>query len=264
MTYKQPIFSLNFNHDETFFATGQSSYISIQENPLSARDIRIIGPNENIQPFLSYIKLILSDQNPSYDPLFDDFLFVPQFMNSLHYFTYFNLKEFVSSALSQNAPIIKSKSGMYPLYIALIKDFKAVRDDIVSSLCLNSKKNPFCLKIIEKELIKMNNLGFARLSDLYNVMYQEVTRKNFPKFCESSLVLPLIHISDHSRIKIPDFFNENEISSQGISIFFIESYIPLDYTMGSRESIDFLTSISECANTEILRCQIILDIANYK
>jgi len=264
MTHKQPINCLAISLDETYIATGQRCYISAEENPLTTKETRLIGPSEHHQPFLAYMRDILFDQNPEHNPIMDQFVIVPQLINPLHFYVYLNLKEYVIQALCYNISIIRSKVGFNPFYIALLKDYKAIRDEIVDSLCLNAQINPFWLQMLENEIIKMNEVGFAKLADIYEIIYQEVKRKSFPRFCESNVVLPICFLSNEFRAKVKDFFDEEDISTQGVSICFKETCIPFNFSMGSQESIDLLTSISECENKDIFRTPIILDIAHYK
>ncbi|CAG9334844.1 unnamed protein product [Blepharisma stoltei] len=261
---KSPIYSLVVSSDESYIATGEKQHIIFQENPLSAQTISVAGPIEKIQEYLSYMRDVLTDKHPTYDNAYDNFLILPHYVNSLHIYSFLNLKEYISGALSHSAATIKTSQGFYPLSIALLKEFKGLRDEFVKCFCAVGKHNPFILQIVENDLNSMNTQGFGALNDLYEVLYQETQRKSLPKFCESNVVLPITNISDSPRIKISDFFNENGISNQGTSMIFKESYIKLNFHMGSRQSLDFLMSLSTCKNNEVFKTPLILDVIRYK
>lgn len=76
--------------DEKLIATGEQEIIYFQENPLKSSRPRIIGPQENIQKFMTYMKELLNDSNPEHDPSMDSFIIMPQFLNTLHFYAYFN------------------------------------------------------------------------------------------------------------------------------------------------------------------------------
>lgn len=263
-THKSPIFSLAISSDESYLATGEKQMINFKENPLASQTLSIVGPEDRFQEFLSYMRDVLLDQHPLYDNTFDSFLVLPHQVNSLHIFSYLNLKEYISKALSHNAAVIKTKTGFHPLYIALLKDFKGIRDEIIKSFCVTGKRNPFLLTICEDQLVEMNKIGFGTLTDLYEVLYQESQRKSLPKFCESTVVLPIVNISINPRIKIADFLEEKDISTQGVSVIFKESYARINFNMGSRESLNFLTSLQKCRNTEVFKTPFILDVIRHK
>ncbi|CAG9326083.1 unnamed protein product [Blepharisma stoltei] len=263
-THKSPIYSLVISSDENYLATGEKQHINFQENPLSSQVLSIAGPIEKIQEYFSYMRDILTDKHPTYENLHDSFLILPYYMNTLHIYSLLNLKEYIGRALSNSAAIIKTNQGFYPLSIALHKDFKGLRDEFVKCFCAVGKHNPFILQIVENELNKMNKQGFGALNDLYEVLYQETQRKSLPKFCETYVVFPITYISDTPRIKVSNFFDVNDISNQGTSMIFKECYIRLNFTMGSRQSLDFLQSLSRCKNNEVFKTPLVLDVVHYK
>ncbi|CAG9332811.1 unnamed protein product [Blepharisma stoltei] len=265
LTRKQPIFSISVSTDEKYLITGEHEIIYMQENPLNSKAARILGPEENVQKFLTYMKSLLSDLHPKHDPSMDDFIILPQFLNTLHFYTSGNHKDHLKISLSQNtAAIIPSRDGFHPLSICLMKELKTARDEVVNAFCAIGKKNPFILQMLEDDLIEMNKKSFGNLNELYNVLYQESARRTLPKFCDKSVDLPIVHISDHCRVKPEDFLNETQLSSQGMGISWNESYVRIPLIMGSADSIDFLESLADCTNLDVLRCEFVQEIIRYK
>lgn len=265
MTRKQPIFSMGISSDEKEIMTGEHEIIYLQENPLKCENFRIIGPEDSIIKFLAYMKSILSEENPDYDPEMDNFIIVPEFFNSIHIYAYLNLREYLQLSLDHpNPPFISSRDNFHPLSICLIRELKGVRDDVVRSFCVLGRTNPFILLMIEDNLIEMNRLGFSLLKDLYEVIYQEVARKSLPKFCAKEVSLPITHISDYFNVRPNELFEDSMLASQGIGISFYESYIRINFNLGSTGSIEFLESLAGSPNTDILRTDLVQQIIRYK
>jgi len=265
LTRKQPILSMAVSSDEKLIVTGELEMIYLQENPLSSPNPRVLGPEENKQKFLTYMKSLINDIHPQHDPDMDSFIILPEFLNTLHFYAFLNYKEYLSASLSQkSAPIIPSKDGFHPLSICLLREMKGVRDEVVSALCKIGKLNPFILQMLENDLVDMNKKGFSLLGDLYDVIYQEANRRSLPKFCDKDADLPIVHISEHCRVRPEDFLDESMLSSQGMGITFYESYVRINFVMGSKESIDFLESLADCPNLDVLRSDLVQEIINYK
>lgn len=251
--------------DEMLIVTGEQEMIYLQENPLSSGKPRVLGPEENIQKFLTYMKSLINDIHPAHDPDMDNFIILPEFLNTLHFYAFLNHKDYLRLSLTQkSAPIIPSKDGFHPLSICLLREMKGVRDEVVQAFCVLGKSNPFLLQMLENDLSDMNKKGFALLGNLYDVLYQEANRRSLPKFCDKDADLPIVHISDHCRVRPEDFLDDSMLSSQGMGITFSESYIRINFVMGSNESINFLESLADCPNLDVLRSDLVQEIINYK
>lgn len=264
MTRKQPILCMALSAGMSSIITGEHQMIYVQDNPLTSIKTRILGPEENIQKFLTYMKNILNGQIVPHDPVMDKFIIVPYFFNSLHIYSFLGLKEHLSASLVETAVMIPSKDGHHPLYIALLKGMKGIRDDIVDSLISLGNNNPFLFQILENVMILMNKKAFPKLGDLYEAIYQPAFRKSLPKFCSPDIALPLVAISDHPRVRPEDFFMADELGPQGQGILFKESYVKMNYLMGSKDSLEFLDSLANCTNLNVMRSSLIQAMVQYK
>lgn len=210
---------MSVSNDEKMLITGEHEIIYLQENPLVSEKPRVLGPEENVQKFLTYMKSLLSDLHPKHDESMDDFIILPWFLNTLHFYTCLNHKEHVKMSLSQqSARMIPSKAGFHPLSICLMQEMKVIRDEVVGAFCVIGKKNPFMLQMLENDLIEMNRKGFPLLNNLYDVLYQDAGRRTLPKFCDKSVDLPIVNISKYCRVRPEDFLDESELSNQGMGI----------------------------------------------
>jgi WD40 repeat protein len=264
LTRKQPILCLAITEDQEAIITGEHQMIYMQDNPLISQKTRILGPEDNVQKFLTYMKTITSGQIIPHDPAMDKFIIVPYFFNSLHIYTFLGLREHLTASLVETAVMIPSKEGYHPLYIALLKGLKGIRDDVVDSLIALGGNNPFLFQILENVMILMNKKAFPKLGDLYEAIYQPAFRRSLPKFCSPDIPLPIVVISEHPRVRPEDFFDAEEMGSQGQGILFKESYVKISYQMGSKDSIEFLESLANCTNLNVMRSPLIQAMVQYK
>lgn len=264
ITRKQPILCLALISENSTIITGEHQLIYIQDNPLVSNRIRILGPEENIQKFLTYMKNIVSGKFIQHDLTMDKFMILPFFFNTLHFYSFLGLRDHLVSSLVETATIYPSKNGYHPLYIALIKGMKGIRDDIIDALISLGTNNPFLYQSIENIIIKMNSKAFPKLGELYEAIYQPVLRISLPKFCSPEIELPVVHIAAHPRVRVDDFFSPDDIGNHGQGILFKESYVKIDYVMGSKESIEFLESLANCTNLDVMRSTLIQALIAYK
>lgn len=264
MTRKQPILCLTITEDCQDIITGEHQMIYIQDNPITSSKARILGPEDNVQKFLTYMKNVLTGNLVPHDITMDKFVVLPYFFNTLHFYTFLGLRDNLNASLVETAPIIPSKNGYHPLYIALLKGLKGIRDDIVDALIAIGTNNPFLFQILENVIIEMNKKAFPKLGSIYEAIYQPAMRRSLPKFCTPDIELPIVTISCHPRIRPEDFFIPEDISTHGKGILFKESYARINYTMGSKGSIEFLESLANCTNLNVMRSPLIQAMVAYK
>ena len=264
ITRKQPILCFTLSEDRDEIITGEHQIIYIQDNPIVCSRIRILGPEENIQKFLTYMRNLIKGSYVPHDLAMDNFIMIPFFFNTLHFYTAMGLREYLVASLVDTAVMIPSQHGYHPLFIALLKNFKGLRDDIIDALINLGSVNPFIYRILENIMVQMNEKAFPKLGNIYEAIFQPATRKNLPKFCSSNIDLPRTYISDQPRVVPEDFISSKDFVSLGTGIIFKESYVRLSYTMGSSSSIEFLTSLSNCSNLEVMRSPLVQSMIAYK
>ena len=264
ITRKQPILCLALSEDRSNIITGEHQMMYIQDNPLVTQKIRILGPEDNLQKFLTYMKRLINGQLVAHDITMDKFIIVPFWFNTLHFYTYMGLREHLIDSLVDTASIIPSKNGYHPLYIALLKGFKGIRDDVIDAIINIGESNPFLFQILENVIIKMNKKAFPKLGSIYEAIYRPAYRKSLPKFCLSDINLPIVCIVDYPRAVPETFFDPGDTSTHGQGILFKESYVKINYIMGSQGSIEFLESLAECSNLDVMRSPLIQAMVNYK
>ena len=264
ITRKQPILCLALSEDGLNIITGEHQLMYIQDNPLVTEKIRILGPEDNVQKFLTYIKSLINGQLVPHDITMDQFIIMPYWFNTLHFFTYMGLRDYILASLVETAVIIPSKNGYHPLYIALLKGLKGIRDDVIDAMITIGSNNPFLFGQLENVMIKMNKKAFPKLGSLYEAIYRPVYRKNLPKFCLPEISLPIVCIANHQRAAPELFFEPGDTGTHGQGILFKESYVKFNYIMGSQGSVEFLESLAECINLEVMRSPLIQAMVVYK
>ncbi|CAG9334281.1 unnamed protein product [Blepharisma stoltei] len=266
LTRKQTIFSMAVSADEMLIATGEQEMIYFQENPLKSTKPRIVGPHEGLQKFIAYAKEVISDSGPEHDSSMDNFIILPYFFNILHIYAYYNFSSYLKQSLLQSsAPMVPSREGHTPMTITLLRKTRYSRDEIIKALYRFGKSSPFILLTLERDIFVLTKLGLPLVEELYKVLFQQASRHSLPKFCEDEeMILPIVNLSEHPRIKPVEFMDESLMGNSGKCICFMESYVKIALTVGSKESIDFLESLSKCKNNEIFRTPFIKSIIDYK
>jgi WD40 repeat protein len=264
ITRKQPILCMFVSPNAEEIITGESQMIYIQDNPFTSTRTRVLGPEDNVQKFLTYMKGLTIGQQVPHDISMDKFIVVPYFFNTLHFYSAMGLREHLAASLVESAMIFPSRDGYHPLSIALHKGLNGIRDDVVDALIQLGSTNPFLFQILENVLVSMNRKAFPRLGKIYEAIYQTALRKSLPKFCEPDIPLPLVYVSDHPRVQSEDFFLPEELTRIGKGILFKECYVKICYIMGSRESLEFVESLAACKNLDVLRSPLVQDIVTYK
>ena len=264
ITRKQPILCFALSEEKDEILTGESQMIYIQDNPSASFKTRILGPEENIQKFLTYMKNLINGIHVPHDPTMDKFLIVPYFFNTLHLYTCLGLREYLIASLIETAAITPSQGGYHPLYIALLKGFKGMRDDIIDALINIGSTNPFIFQILENVMLRMNQKAFPKLGSIYEAIYQPAARRTLPHFCTPEIQLPVVCISQHPRAIPEQFLDNQDYMNHGTGILFKESYVRLNYVMGSSDSILFLESLATCTNLDVMRSPLIQAMVEYK
>lgn len=264
ITRKQPILCLAISCDNLKMITGEYQMIYLQDNPIVSLSTRILGPENDVLKFLTYMKGLINDEPILPDTTMDKFIILPYFFNTLHFYSDMGLRQHLAASLAESPCIIPSQFGYHPLQIALIKGFKDIRDIIVDALITLGSDNPFIFQILENVIVNMNNKAFPKLGALYDAIYQPTSRKTLPKFCLTDIELPIYNVSEYPRVDINDYFEPTDIATHGQGIIFKESYVKLNYSMGSSESLKFLDSLSSCNNLDVLRSPLIMSMIQYK
>ena len=155
-------------------------------------------------------------------------------------------------------------SGHTPIFIALSRNFIDLIELFFKVFKEKSIKNPFCLYYLEDSLIELNKKSVSCLHKLYKIALGISFEKFNPKFCIESSNFPIILESSSILTDYTQFMPLKNYSVLGKAIIFKQTFIKINITLGSQESIDFIDSLLKCENKFIFNTQLIQIILNEK
>lgn len=271
--YKMSSIVLSKDIKNIFISTDDK--IIKSENPLHPTKTKLIGDYSKLQEFQTYMNSIL-DKSQDSVPAITGWLIEPAHVNLLHIFSYMNLYDIINESLlneySPSIPLIKSRDGFSPLTIAAKMNFIECINSIIKSLIKRLKKrgddeiiSQLLFGILEDDLVSLNLSGYKYLHKLYKYIYITDTSAYLPNCCSKSIDLP-IYIRNHEFYMSGQNFGvyDDEDSGKMKSIIFRKSLVRLNFEMGSAESLDFMSSLTNCGNSEVFQTEFICIILKQK
>jgi len=256
--------ALCLSSDDKLIAVGEESSVIVLENPLNTEKFGAVGPSNDSEAFLAYLRSIISGSIPEHNPEMDKWVIVPYLLSSTHFYAYFNLHKHLELALKNQALYFPSKLGKTPLNYALERELKKCAKIIVSNLKKKAKCNKLALIHLEKSLVTLNKKSIGGLEGLYQCLFKKVKDSNLPKFCKEQLKMPIIIESSSLMLQPENFLTKEDLKAGGQAIDFWQSLVRVSLTPGSKDSLKFLNSLLDCTNQDIFRTRFIQTYLNYK
>jgi WD40 repeat protein len=244
-------------HDsQKHFYYGTAEGVRKVKNPITIDYFYIYHPKYSISKTIEVLNKIIDDKMyTNYDKEMDDIFIAPYHMNIISIYSYFGLINFLKKSLKRNFAVFEDKDGISPLDVSIeLKDIE-VLEAIMDKFVHNVKHNKFLAKLLESTIIELNYLGLECLPKVYDALWRISHNPKLSKFARKNQVLPLIHPS-HSMVVLQErFFGDTNIpvEDRGTLVIFRYSLIPFYLHTGSTKSFEFLMSISECPNSQILQ-----------
>jgi len=161
--------------------------------------------------------------------------------------------------------MINTVFNQNPLSIAIRKGYSNCVSTIIFSLDKYLPIHPYSLKSLSNDvLVKLNLSNCSSLLKFYDAIFRKDTSGHAAKFCSSTTEIPIYFCSENIFIENSNFLDSKALKEQERPITFLSSYVMLDLTVGSQASIDFLFSIYDSPNPNIMMTPIIQEIIRYK
>ena len=261
---KYPVSSFCCTKNEAELVSVEGLDLQFMDNPLRTSQFFIYGPGREYYSFMKYITNICDGNEQEHDPSMDNWIVVPYEINALHFYSYFNQPGHLKLALHNKGPFYVSKSDYNPLSIALHRNFRDCINAIIKQIRLNVKEDPYSVSFIDNSIVKLNELGFRGLDEFYSAILYKSKDKLLPKFCDEKVVLPIVFHSRNMDPQQKDFLSPDMVSGYGRPLTFWQSALKVDAVMGSRDSINFLESLTNCPNPNIFKTDFIRQFILYK
>ena len=244
--------SFNFVGEENFVAVGEENAILFRGNPLKTQKMEIVGP-DLVYPteFIQYLLDISRGKPVGYKPLMDQFTVFPMCINSLHFYSNYNLSSHLEKGLSAGSNILTTDQCSDILSISLAKGFSDSIQLILRHIIESLKTNPYAAGFVENSLTTLNYESCQELEDFYNSVFFKSLDLSLPRF---SATTDAFYKSNYFEI-IPSLLIQSETT--GKSIVFYQSAVKINTQIGSQLSINYMQSLLDTGNNEIFRSRFI-------
>ena len=184
-------------------------------------------------------------------------------MNLLHLYAHFNRSDIIYDAIkgvegSESLAFFQSRGFFTPLSIAIQMNLPECINSIVSAIRKivsgDGGKNiykMFLFQYLEDSLIDLNLFGYKSLHKLYNEILILETSNYLPNFCGAERKVPLMMKTDYFFPNINEFKLSTDTPDDGKAIVFNKTLLKFYMQMGSKKSLEFINSLTECSNEQI-------------
>ena len=266
--------SLVVSSDEKFVAVSENHTVYIEENALQSTSIRIVG--RNIGSPHRFMRFVIDSQKENskvpYDMAHNHWVLAPYMLGVTHILSFCNRFADLNRALHYHP----SPAGF----------FASVHEETALSICVEMEyKNciDICLRYMRSQsqgkfgarnmrayvplsncLAKLNLIEYPYIAKLYDSLFVDAADAYLPTFCLHETELPSLFLSEHMIIYPEELVGRDFFSSTGRPVVFSQSTLPLDLDLGTNGSIEFMTSLLECSDSEIFRSNLVIEYLQFK
>lgn len=233
-------------------------------DPFQSPQIRAVGHDEYSEfQFLAYIQTITMYRIPDYECKNDKWIVFPYMVNTLHYYAYFDMPEYLFEAIMNGAGLIANSLGDTPLTLAISKRHKDCIQSIINAAWEKRLENPYLLTGLKIDsILALNSLNVPCLAKLYSLLL--VNYESFSKYCPEetqlpimkSSLLPIIFTGNICSWDVNDGIDVEVSFKRSISAFYLEN--------GSKNSIDMMESFCFADQVKIFKTDTIKTIVKFK
>ena len=231
-------------------------------NPFVSTELTLVGNREHLDSFKDHVNRLI-DKSLEIVYTESHWLIEPIHMNLLHLYAHFNRSDIIYDAIkgvegSESLAFFQSRGFFTPLSIAIQMNLPECINSIVSAIRKivsgDGGKNiykMFLFQYLEDSLIDLNLFGYKSLHKLYNEILILETSNYLPNFCGAERKVPLMMKTDYFFPNINEFKLSTDTPDDGKAIVFNKTLLKFYMQMGSKKSLEFINSLTECSNEQI-------------
>jgi WD40 repeat protein len=265
ITTYEDLENIALDTDGKTFYYSNSEGISTVPNPILNTEYEIYNPKLSLNESYKYLyKLVIEKKEVEYDPNMDWVFVAPYNLTMSSIYSYYGYANHLKKSLKSHFCILRDIYGFTPLSAALESKNTASLDILISSIVTALATNKFVATLVRDQMVALNKVSPPSLHLLYEALWRAPTNVKLAQFTNLTTALPIISLNTSINLHQEDFFFRDENSPVGDPSEYRESLIPLEYTLGSEKSLEFLTSLDECQNQEIFKTPLIREVLLYK
>jgi hypothetical protein len=237
---------------ENAIIIGLDSKFLVQANPLNETDFSIISSDSAYSiEYLRFLSSIIDNQHVAYSPEMNDRVICPAQVNVLHFYAYYNLTSHLAQALSDEAVILSSESTYDILQVSLKLGYIDSVTVILRHVIAKLQNNPYAACFVEHSIIELSQVAVPELADFYQTLLIKTQDQSLPRFAtvtEGLVKSPCFEVIPKTLIPL---------THSGQPVKFSQSAVRISTTLGSEESVSYLSSLIQAGNTDIFRSQFV-------
>ena len=262
LSFLEQIKDFTLDHSGKIIIIFENHY-SVLDNPFDCKIVTIYGKMDETYLFNSYITQIFQGCKPKFSYKMNQFVIEPFNFNILHIYAYFGMTDYIIRTLRKEVGFFPSRLDLDPIQIAIESHNKDALKALLSNLLPVIQSSPTLFYHISKSMTQLNYLSPDALPALYDLSFLKNVQNSVPRFCKDDAKLPIICFSP-SRLLSIDLDSIKSKEGEGKAIDFYQSYLDLNYSAGSSESIEFLKSLTETKQLEIFNSLYLKFLIEYK
>lgn len=265
ITTYEDLDNISLDTDGMTFYYSNSEGISTVPNPILNTEFEIYNPKLSLNESYKYLyKLVIEKKEVEYDPNMDWVFVAPYNLPMSSIYSYYGYINHLKKSLKSHFCIIRDNYGFSPLSAALESKNMASLDILIKSIVTALAVNKFVATLVQDQMVALNLVSPPSLHLLYQALWRSPTNVKLAQFTNLTTDLPIVSLNTSINIKQDNFFIRDENSPVGDPSEYKESLIPLEFTLGSEKSLDFLNSLDKCENEEIFKTPLIREVLLYK
>ena len=260
--FMEQINDFSLDHNGKILIIFENHYLIIK-NPFDCKLVTIYGKMDETYLFISYITQIFQGFKPKFSYKMNQFVIEPFNLNILHIYAYFGMADYITRALRKEIGFFPSRLGLDPIQIAIQTHNKDALKALLNNLLPVIQSSPTLFFYISKSMTQLNYLSPDALPVLYKLSFIKNMQNSVPRFCKEDAKLPIVCFSQNLLLSI-DLESIKSEEGEGKAVDFYQSYLQINYSIGSSESIEFLKSLTETKQIEIFNCLYLKFLIDYK
>jgi hypothetical protein len=230
--------------------------------PFRNKEFYIYGSEEQTVGIINSLYDIATKLKTKYNPDLKLSLISPGPLRLSDIYLYFNIPKALKASYESEIGSILSLGDYSALDWAIEKGGVALLGIIINATIAFIKKYPKYGLQLTRYLIPLNNTGHPLLYQLYEDLYILNKYPGIPKSCSPDVRLPISRYSSQVYISPTEFISKPDLDKKGQLIEFKSFIIPLNYSLGSKQSLEFLQNILRCKNQSVFATDFIQTYVN--
>jgi WD40 repeat protein len=258
-------YTLDRSESYIYYSKKDEMVVSRYPNPMVNTDITLFGPDNSSSQFLGYLyRLLVEKSITDHDNSMNEYVIMPYKINLTHLYAYLGLVDHIGSYMKNKFSMIPTQDGETVLSILTNRGANKGIDSILDKLGSEIPNNPALATVLEPIISTLNHIGSPQLPYLYKSLIRISTDESLPNHCSGQYKYPIYHASDSTKLISTSFFPKEAQAIEGDPIIFKESFLKIDFSIGSNQSLDFLNSLISCPDEDIFKSPFITSILTYK